>query len=178
MNWEGWRPALYTAVCRQALLLLLFMEQVHLWQRKMHAKRVSFSGVFLFMCMHIMDPWCMCIHSSVGWLSLGFGSVGASEIQTDVNNIAAGIWDFILWYPRDRAYSLQFSESSWAFKFSAPPSLKSSQHCYDFQLFILAGGCSPDTQCADTWYLSSVSLCAMEDETLQLLVSRLHALRF
>lgn len=71
---------------------------------------------------------------------------------------------------------MQFSESSWAFKFPAPPNLKSSQHCYNFQLFILAGGCSSDIQCAVTWYLSSVSLCGLEDETLQLLVSRLHTL--
>lgn len=78
------------SVGKQVLLLLLFMEQVHLLQRKMHAKRVSFSGVFLFMCMHIMDS-CVCIHFSVGWLSLGFGSLGATEIQTDVNNIEAGM---------------------------------------------------------------------------------------
>ena len=31
--------------------------------------------------------------------------------------------DLVLWYPRDGAYILQFSESSWAFKFPAPQSL-------------------------------------------------------
>lgn len=75
-------------------------------------------------CMHIVDSQCMCIHFSIAWLSLGFGSLGATEIQTgDVNNIAAGMLDFILWYPRDGAYSSQFSESSWAFKFPAPQRL-------------------------------------------------------
>lgn len=88
MNWEGWRPARYTAkVCRQALLLLLFMEQVHLWQRKMHAK----SFLLCSFSLHVYAHHGPMVHFSDGWLSLGFGSLGASEIQTDVNNIAAAI---------------------------------------------------------------------------------------
>lgn len=47
-----------------------------------------------------------------------------------------------------------------------------------FSAVYSAGGWSPDIQYPDTQYLSSISLCAEEDETLQLLVNRLHTLRF
>lgn len=33
-------------------------------------------------CMHITDSQCMCVHFSAGWLSLRFGSLDATEIQT------------------------------------------------------------------------------------------------
>lgn len=67
---------------------------------------------------------CFCIHFSAGWLSLGSGSLGATEIRTgDVNNTAAGVLGSVLRYPRGVAYCSQFSESFRAFKFPAPLSL-------------------------------------------------------
>lgn len=112
-----------TKMCRQ---LSFVIAAVCIYgESKKLAKRFFFLiGVFLFLervCACNRLTVCVCIHFAAEWLSLGSGSLGASEIQTwDVNNIAGGMLDSVLWYPREVAYCLQFSESSWAFKFPSP----------------------------------------------------------
>lgn len=128
-KWEARRPAQYgvqRCVGNWASLLLLFVFMAN--QKSLLKGLVFFLiGVFLFLervCACNRLTACVCIHFAAEWLSLGSGSLGASEIQTwDVNNIAGGMLDSVLWYPREVAYCLQFSESSWAFKFPSPLTL-------------------------------------------------------
>jgi len=125
VKWEGRRPALcggQKSVGSWVSLLLLFVEHVYLWRRRKRARRVSSTEVFLFLA-RVYAHRRLTVHV-YSFFSLGFGSLGATEIQTgDVNNIAEGMLDLVVWYPRDGAYSLQFSESSWALKYPAPQSL-------------------------------------------------------
>lgn len=89
-----------TKVCRQ-LSCIIVVRGTSVFMTKKKARKKEFPSQESFRswkgCMHIIGSQCVCIHFSVGWLSLGFGSLGATEIQTGgVNNIAAGMLDFVL----------------------------------------------------------------------------------